>query len=321
MDSQERKKVNIITSFAIEFFSESDWYSLGQLTGALPVIQGHSRLLRSLSFGDDDYVSCVAEVLNEIFVRSPETIDGVIDNYDIDVWYEQKDPRKYRKLFLEDSLRPPDFWKEGYLKAFVSHLFSGKQRVSQLKGFLDQWGISAFVAHEDIKPSREWQKEIEVALDTMDVMIAVVEPGFKESDWCCQEVGFALGRKVEILSLRSNLDPFGLFGKYQGIQVKSKLPSRVAEELTNILLRKPKYRNQLLISISKSVTLAPPQGKLNKIRLLDSWGAITDEQMKNFLERVALSDSERAELSEIILRVKAFEGTDPNPVDPDDFPF
>jgi hypothetical protein len=79
----------------------------------LGVIQGHPRLLRSLSFGDDDYAYCVAEVLDEIFQKSAETIDDVIDNYDIDVWYEQKDPRRYRKLFFGNTVPAPDFWDEG----------------------------------------------------------------------------------------------------------------------------------------------------------------------------------------------------------------
>ena len=321
MESQERKKVGVITRYVLEAFSENDWHLLGQLTGGLSEIQGHPRLLRSLSFGDDDYSSCAAEVLSKIFEKSPDTIDDVIDNYDIDIWYEQKNPQKYRKLFLGNAGQSPNFWKEGYLKAFVSHLSLSEQRVSQLKRFLLQWGISSFIAHEDVEPSREWQKEIEAALETMDIMIAVVEPGFRESAWCCQEVGFALGRKIEIVPLRVGLDPFGLFGKYQGIQAKSKLPSKVAEDLVKLLVRKPKYRNQLLLSLSKSITAVPSNEKISKARLLDSWDVISDEQMRILLERISLSDLEKAELKEIILRVRAFEGNEPDSAEDDDIPF
>lgn len=320
MEAHERKRVNVITKYIVESFSESDWYSLGHLTGALETIQGHGRLLRSLDFGDEDYPYCVAEVLNVIFEKSPETIDDVIDHFDIDVWYEQKDPRRYSKLFLGNSTTSPVFWQEGYLKAFISHLSTNKQKVSQLKDFLSQWGISAFIAHEDIEPSKEWRREIEAALETMDIMMPVVEPGFLESNWCCQEVGFALGRKVDIVPLRAGLDPFGLFGKYQGIQAKSKLPSQLANELANLLLRKPKHRTQLLVGISKATISVSSDGKIARVRLLDSWGVISDEQMKVLLERISLSEYEKTKLGDIIMKAQAFQ--DQTPELPDtDIPF
>ena len=306
MDASERKKLNVITKYVLQCFSETDWYTLGQLTGSLETVQSHGRLLRSLSFGDEDYPYCVAEVLNTIFDKSPAAIDEVIDHFDIDVWYEQKDPRKYHKLFSASPVHSPDFWEDGYLKAFVSHLSSNKHRVSQLKGHLGQWGISAFIAHKDIQPSREWQREIEAALETMDVMIPVVEPGFRESDWCCQEVGYALGRKVDIVPLRAGLDPFGLFGKYQGIQAKSKLPSQIAEELVGLLLRKPKHRSPLLIGVSKSFTASPSTNKVARVRTLDGWEVLSDEELKILLERISLSEHERMELNDMVLRVGAF---------------
>jgi len=307
MESHERKKVNVISKYVLDTFSENDWFTLGQLTGGLDAVQKHGRLLRSLGFGDDDYPYCVAEVLNSIFEKSPETIDDVIDHFDIDIWYEQKDPRRYNKLFLGNTINSPAFWQEGYLKAFISHLSSNKQRVSQLKSFLGQWGISAFIAHEDIEPSKEWQREIEAALETMDIMIALVEPGFRDSNWCCQEVGYALGKKLDIVPLRAGLDPFGLFGKYQGIQAKSKLPSQIADELVNLLLRKGKHRSQLLIGLSKSITSLPSDGKIARIRTLDSWAVISDEQMKVLLERVSLSEYEKTKLGDIVMKVGAFQ--------------
>lgn len=118
--------------------------------------------------------------------------------------------------------------------------------MSAIKSFLGSWGISAFTAHEDIEPSREWRNEVEAGLESMDVLVAVVDPGFKESEWCAQEVGFALGRKVDVLPLRAAMDPFGFFGKYQGIQMKGKVPEIVADEVTQLLLRKPKFTTRLL---------------------------------------------------------------------------
>jgi hypothetical protein len=177
-----------------------------------------------MGFGDDDYDYCVAEVLDKIFTQDSSLIPDVIDHFDIDLWYQQKDLEKYRRVFLDSTVSSADFWTDGYLKLFISHLSSNKARMSAMKASLAKWGISAFIAHEDIEPSRKWMDEVETGLETMEVMVTVVEPGFRDSDWCDQEVGFALGRKIDIIPLRAGLDPYGFFGKFQGIQIKGKYP-------------------------------------------------------------------------------------------------
>ena len=40
---------------------------------------------------------------------------------------------------------------------------------------------------------------------------------FQDSDWTDQEIGFAMGRKKPIVSVRMGTDPYGFIGKYQGI--------------------------------------------------------------------------------------------------------
>lgn len=307
MNAIDRKKVTVISKYATDEFSEGDWLTLGQITGKLDEIQGHDRLFRSMSFGDDDYGYCVVEVLNKIFNVDPDQIPEVIDHFDIDLWYEQKFPEKYQRIFIESSLTSADFWKEGFLKLFVSHLSENKARMSAMKNEFDKWGISAFIAHEDIEPSREWRNEVEAALETMDVMVAVVQPGFRESDWCCQEVGYALGRKVDIIPLRAGMDPFGFFGKYQGIQIKGKTPMKASTDVINSLLKKPKHRTKLLQSIGKAFSSLKSDDKISNIKLLDSWSVSTDEQIKLLIERSSLSTYEKKELKSIINRVKAFE--------------
>lgn len=311
MDSTERKKVAVIAKYIIESFSDSDWYSLGQVTGKLKAITEHPRLFRSLSFGDDDYPYCVAEVLDTIFSDSGGLIPEVIDYFDIDLWYQQKDPAKHKKIFISSAIKSADFWKDGYVKMFVSHLSSNRERMSAMKLGLANWGISAFIAHEDIEASREWRDEVEAGLESMDILVAVVEPGFKESDWCVQEVGYALGRKIDIIPLRAGLDPFGFFGKYQGIQVKGKKPDKVANEIAQTLLKKPQHRNMLLQSMSKAFATLQSKNKTELIALLDSWSIITDQQLKALLEQASLSEFERNSLKNIIGRVGAFKLPEP----------
>ena len=318
ISSSDRKKIAVISKYVQESFSESDWYALGQLTGQLDKVTKHSRLLRSLSFGDDDYGLCVAEILGSIFSENVEAIGEVIDHFDIDLWYQQKSPEKYQTLFVAHAVRAADFWVSGYLKMFVSHLSSNRSRMSALKACLSNWGISAFIAHEDIQASREWRDEVEAGLETMDVLAAVVEPGFKESDWCAQEVGYALGRKVDIIQLRAGLDPFGFFGKYQGIQIKGKSPENVANEIAQVLLKKPQHRDRVLQSMTKAFSTLNSDKKIALINILDHWSIVTDVQLKSVLEQASVSAYERELLKNLIARVGAFQISTPKAQDFDD---
>ncbi|MCP5195924.1 MAG: TIR domain-containing protein [Gammaproteobacteria bacterium] len=323
MNSTNRKKIAVITEYVQESFSESDWYALGQLTGQLAAILKHPRLFNALRFNDDDYWYCAAEVLDSIFSNDVNAISDIIEHFDIDLWYQQKRPEKYQKIFSVGTVKSADFWANGYLKLFVSHLSSNRARMSALKAGLANWGISAFIAHEDIEASREWRDEVEAGLETMEVLAAVVEPGFKESDWCVQEVGYALGRKVDIIPLRAGLDPFGFFGKYQGIQIKGRVPEQVACEITQVLLKKPQHRDKVLQSMSKAFSSLGSNKKTDNINRLDSWSIVTDAQLKSLMEQASMSTAEKLKLKDLIARVGAFKPAEvaSYPFDGDDIPF
>lgn len=133
----------------------------------------------------------------------------------------------------------PEFWEDNSARVFLSHLAANKAETTQLKEQLEQYGISAFVAHEDIEPTKEWQTEIESALASMDALVALLAPGFKESNWCDQEVGVAIGRQLPIISVRQGLDPYGFIGKYQAVQGAGKTPSQLAKEIFELFLPNP----------------------------------------------------------------------------------
>lgn len=143
----------------------------------------------------------------------------------------------------------PTFWQQGYFRAFISHVSSQKVAAHRLKEALARYQIAAFVAHDDVEPTKEWQSEIESALRTMDALIAMITPGFPESRWCDQEVGYALGRGKLIVSLRIDADPHGFLGKSQGLQAKGLLPAVVAERLVGILVQNDLSRDRMTESL------------------------------------------------------------------------
>lgn len=130
----------------------------------------------------------------------------------------------------------PAFWQPGYFRLFISHLAENKLQAHALKDALARYQIAAFVAHEDIEPSAEWQNEIESALRTMDALLAMLVPSFISSRWCDQEVGYALGRRRFVLGLRMGADPHGFLGKYQGLAVAGLDAPNVARMVFDILV-------------------------------------------------------------------------------------
>ncbi|MCK9414916.1 MAG: toll/interleukin-1 receptor domain-containing protein [Prolixibacteraceae bacterium] len=135
------------------------------------------------------------------------------------------------------------FWNFGYYKMFISHLSMDKSSASNLKTALVIYGISCFVAHEDIEPTKEWASEIEKALLTMDCLCAIITTDFIKSKWCDQEVGFALGRRVLVIPIRKGYDPYGLMGKYQGVQSNGKNANKLAKEIFDILCKNTRSKN------------------------------------------------------------------------------
>jgi hypothetical protein len=82
---------------------------------------------------------------------------------------------------------------------------------------LGPFGISCFVAHEDIHPTKEWQDEIENALASMDAFVALMTEKFHHSLWTDQEVGFALARGIPMIAVKLGIDPYGFIGKFQAL--------------------------------------------------------------------------------------------------------
>jgi len=156
----------------------------------------------------------------------------------------------HRHLFPDDNVlsnledEETTAWSAGSFRLFVSHHTSFRAPASRLSAQLRPWGVTAFVAHEAIEPTRKWQEEIESALRTCDALLALLTPEFVESRWCDQEVGFAVARRLLIVPVKIGVDPHGFISQYQAIPVspepKSSSPYIVASAVFDALARNPK---------------------------------------------------------------------------------
>lgn len=154
-----------------------------------------------------------------------------------------------------DIITLPTCWKgTTRFRLFVSHIAKDKHQATFIKNALEYYGISCFVAHEDIRPTQQWLGEIEKALNVMDGMLAVHTAGYSQSIWCQQEVGFALGRDVKIISIRNGEDPVGFISKDQAITQDGKEPGVVAAEINDLLYADDRTRDKL----GEAQSLQPP---------------------------------------------------------------
>ena len=140
-------------------------------------------------------------------------------------------------------------WKPNYLRLFLSHKAEYKREASMLKDAMEYFGVSCFVAHEDIEPTKEWQDEIEKALFTMDALVALMTENFSNSYWTDQEIGVAIGREVPVIPIRLGTDPYGFIGKFQALSGTGKEIRALAKEVYELLWSKPVLGARLIESL------------------------------------------------------------------------
>ncbi|WP_299629503.1 toll/interleukin-1 receptor domain-containing protein [uncultured Tateyamaria sp.] len=143
-------------------------------------------------------------------------------------------------------VEPPRNWQNTQeFRLFISHVAAEKVKATRLKDCLAQYRISGFVAHEDIHPTLEWQTEIERALHTMDAFVSIHTAGFSKSFWTQQEIGFAVGKGIKVISLRMGEDPTGFISKQQALSRGRKTAEEIAEEIDKLLGEDPRTKDRL----------------------------------------------------------------------------
>ena len=140
-------------------------------------------------------------------------------------------------------------WTGDKLRVFCSHLAAHKDVVGAVSQELLPFGVEAFVAHDSIEPSRQWVQVIQNALADCDAMVVFLHPGFKDSFWCDQEVGWALARQRPILPLNYGTNPYGFLGQYQAQRCESASTTQVANFVMDWLIKTPSLHGRLAHSL------------------------------------------------------------------------
>jgi hypothetical protein len=141
---------------------------------------------------------------------------------------------------------PANPWVGEGFRLFVSHIHDYAEHVGALRMELAKRSVDAFVAHDSIKPTEEWQNVILSALRSCDACLAFLTPKFRESEWTDQEVGFCIARDVLVIPVDYGVTPYGFLGKYQAHSVKKDHDEAdIALAVFELLVRKPQSRDRM----------------------------------------------------------------------------
>jgi len=182
----------------------------------------------------------------------------------------------------------PQFWLRGYLRLFLSHLSDQRVYAAELQESLIPYGISTFVAHKDIEPTKEWQAEIQMALGTCDALVALLHPGFHQSNWTDQEIGFAMGRGLPVFSVRLGQDPYGFIGRFQAFNGHRKHPADLAVEVAKCLrthdLTRHLMAGALVTMFEESGSYARTRKLILDLEKMDYWSSSFSERLQTAVE-------------------------------------
>lgn len=106
------KRVLALRTRVAAEFTSSDWIEIGLLTGFSNLINGHHRLLRSLSFGDEDYAGNALEVIMKIADSNPDAFNTfeqfVAEKYPGEGQYISAKPSERKITFAPNVFQVPE---------------------------------------------------------------------------------------------------------------------------------------------------------------------------------------------------------------------
>jgi hypothetical protein len=224
LEKHNRDYVTFIKDAKFEIISAYDTYTdFGiEYIGHRINLYIHADNFLSIIQSIDKIIEDIKNILNKLYRHSEEYIHSVeimANNSNISV--NGTSVRVYNNNFLplvndEDIYR---IWgNKDTLKIFISHRDKDKKVAEEIKNSLVKFNISAFVAHKDIEVTKEWEKEILRALQSMDILIAYMTDDFFGSIWTNQEIGFALGRNIFIIPIKNMTNPKGFISNIQALQ-------------------------------------------------------------------------------------------------------
>jgi len=142
---------------------------------------------------------------------------------------------------------------------FVSYSSEDSIIAGALKRNLERYGISVFLAHEDIKPGRDWADDLEKTLEGCTAILPIISRNFIKSEWASQEIGFAYARKKFILSLKvdKDINPGGFIARSQALPINIDKLETSCQKIIDVFGKYRLLREPLIDSLIYALEQVP----------------------------------------------------------------
>jgi hypothetical protein len=116
------------------------------------------------------------------------------------------------------SLTPP---RPHRTRAFISYAHADRIHGAQTKAVLEQFGFTAFLAHEDLELSAEWRDRIVEELESCQLFVPLLSERFVTSHWASQEIGYIISRPDTVIAPLSldGTKPYGFISNLQSRRI------------------------------------------------------------------------------------------------------
>lgn len=121
------------------------------------------------------------------------------------------------------------------IKIFLSHSDKDKKIASELKSKLSKYGLSVFLAHEDIEGGSDWVSKLYEEIQKSKVFIMLLTKNYHPSKYTDQETGIAINYKKIILPICiDDTRPYGFASSKQAVVCSLPFEDSIVEKIVNI---------------------------------------------------------------------------------------
>jgi hypothetical protein len=146
-----------------------------------------------------------------------------------------------RVVIVDDA----GLWEPDSIRVFLSHLAKHREFVGEVAAALRTHALHGFVAHDSIEVSKKWADEIQRALRSTQVFVGIAHPGFSNSVWVNQEIGWAMGRNIPLFMVRMGEDPLGFPSDTQWASMVSTTPKDIARAIAGWINQLPDFTEDI----------------------------------------------------------------------------
>ncbi|MCW4015286.1 MAG: toll/interleukin-1 receptor domain-containing protein [Candidatus Bathyarchaeota archaeon] len=184
-----------------------------------------------------------------------------------------------------------DEYELGKILVFVSYSNDDKILAGRIKLILEGYGLSVFLAHDDIPPLCDWQMEISKNLKKCDVFLPILTHSFCESEWCDQETGMAFALDKLIVPLKVDIAPYGFINKIQACKLDVDRPKRTCHKIIEVL-KANQFSDRLFDCLLRDLESAPTFDYANKtLEQISEYEKINKKQINQII-RIAIRNNQ-----------------------------